>query len=470
MRDIASLARLDGVAQARLVSSGELSRQELLDACAARIEAIDPLVHAVVGLDMERARSAAVGSGPFAGVPFLMKDLTPYPGLRWAIGSRAFAKNVGPAPTPYSERLDAAGLVTLGKTSASEFGLLGSTETLLDGVTHNPWDLSRSATGSSGGAAAAVAAGIVPFAHASDGGGSIRIPAAACGLFGFKPSRGRVVRAALADNDYVGLTSEHCVSRTVRDSALFLACTEDREGVLSAVGQVREPAARRLRIGAWTRTLAGGEATAEVVRAHEDVIALLVALGHSVETVAPPAIDGHALGGAFFDVAGSAIVEVVAMLTRMTGAPPTRHAFEPFTWALADHVRARGDGVVERARATFAEAAARYREATSDFDVVLTPTLAEATWPLGHLSPLHPREELIRRTERAVGYTPIHNVVGAPAMSVPLSWTDSGLPLGAHFAAAPGADGLLLGLAYELEAARPWADRWAPWSIPMVYR
>lgn len=483
MRNLASLARLDGVAQAQLVAKGELTASELLDACAARIDAIDPIVHAVVTIDRDGARTRAASMGardrtrdraggdesPLAGVPLLLKDVMPYPGMRWSIGSRIFAKNPGPSGTPYTDRLDAAGLVTVGKTSTSELGLLGSTETLLEGVTHNPWDLSRSAAGSSGGAAAAVAAGIVPFAHASDGGGSVRIPAAVCGLFGFKPSRGRTVRAALADNDYVGLTSDHCISRTVRDSAAFLALTEDREGPLPSVGFVREPLARRLRIGAWTRTLIGEEPHPEVKRAHDDVIALLASLGHRVEAITPPDVDGAALGEAFFDTAGAAIGEVVAMVTQMMGAPPGRDALEPFTWALVEHARSKGPHVLDRARETFAESSRRHRRAVEGYDVVLTPTLADPVWKLGHLSPLLPREELIARTARAVGYTPIHNVVGCPAMSVPLTFADGELPIGAHFAAPLGADALLLALAYELEAARPWADRWAPWSIPMVY-
>ncbi|HEY8377578.1 MAG TPA: amidase family protein, partial [Nannocystis sp.] len=214
------LARLDGIAQAELVARKEVRAAELLDACIERIEALEPLVRAIVALDLDRARATPPAPGPFAGVPFLVKDVTPYPGLPWHVGSRLFAANVAAQGTPYSERIDAAGLVTIGKTATPEFGLLGSTETLLHGVTHNPWDLSRLPAGSSGGAAAAVAAGIVPLAHASDGGGSIRIPASVCGLFGFKPSRGRCAPASFGASDFDALISDHCVSRSVRDSAL----------------------------------------------------------------------------------------------------------------------------------------------------------------------------------------------------------------------------------------------------------
>ncbi len=469
MRSLASLARLDGVAQAGLVASGELQATELVEACAERIEALEPLLHAIPTLDLERARGAPRGTGPFAGVPFLVKDVTPYPGLRWSLGSRAFAKNVAPMGTPFTERLDASGLVTLGKSATSELGLLGSTETLLEGVTHNPWDLSFSAAGSSGGAAAAVAAGIVPLAHANDGGGSIRIPASVCGLFGFKPSRGRPVRAALASSDFGDLTSDHCISRSVRDSALFLSLTEDESGPHPKVGYVRGPSGRRLRIASWTRTAMGEEPDASVLRAHEDAIQLLESLGHRVEPIAPPAVDGQALGDAFFDVAGAAIAGVLDLLGTMQGAPPDRRAFEPFTWAVVEHYRGRGPDALERARPTFASSARTYLAAVEAYDLVLTPTLAVAPWRIGHLSPVLPREELLRRTARAVGYTPIHNIAGCPAMSVPLHWSEEGMPLGTHLAAAPGGEATLLGLAYELEAARPWRDRWAPFSIPMLF-
>ncbi|MCP3145370.1 amidase, partial [Pyxidicoccus xibeiensis] len=289
MKDLASLARLDGMAQAELCARGEVSAEELFEACLARIDTLNPLLHAVVTVNREPPR--AVKPGPFSGVPFLVKDATPWPGLRWSIGSRLFAKNVVPQQTPYGRRLEEAGLVCAGKTATSEFGLLGSTETLLEGVTHNPWDLSRSATGSSGGSAVAVAAGLVPLAHANDGGGSTRIPASACGLFGFKPSRERTMMASFATSDFGDMTSDHCISRSVRDSALFLAVTEDPTAA-RPVGFVREPIRRKLRIATWTRTMMGEEPEPSVRRAHDEAVALLTELGHHVEPIAPPAFDG----------------------------------------------------------------------------------------------------------------------------------------------------------------------------------
>jgi amidase len=465
MKNLASLASLDAIAQAELCARGEVSEAELFDACLARIEALNPLLRAVV--TVARQRPTAAKKAPLSGVPFLVKDATPWPGLRWSMGSRLYANNIARQQTPYGSRLEGSGLVCAGKTSTSEFGLLGSTETLLEGVTHNPWDLSRSATGSSGGSAAAVAAGLVPIAHGNDGGGSLRIPAAACGLFGFKPSRGRTVPASFVSSDFGDLTCDHCISRSVRDSALFLSLTEDHASG-AHTGFVRDPIARKLRIATWTATMMGAEPDHAVRLAYDASVALLGELGHIVEPIAPPRFDGPALGDASFIVAGGAIAGVVDMVDRARGEPVQREELEPFTWALIDTFLARGPQALPRARAAFAEAVRVYGDATRAYDVVLTPTIATEPWHIGHLSPILGREELIARTARALGYTPIQNIAGCPAMSVPLHFPAIGLPIGTHFAAARQADALLLGLAYQLEEARPWKDRWPPYSIPRL--
>lgn len=466
MTDLASLARLDGVAQAELCARGEVSADELFDACMARIDALNPLLRAVVTVARERPRPAS--PGPFSGVPFLVKDSTPWPGLRWSMGSRLFASNVSQQQTPYGRRLEESGLVCVGKSAMSEFGVLFSTETLLEGVTHNPWDLACSATGSSGGSAAAVAAGIVPLAHANDGGGSLRVPASACGLFGFKPSRGRTVPASFVRSDFGDMTSEHCISRSVRDSALFLSITEDRSSG-TPVGFVRAPLTRKLRIAAWTRTVTGMEPEPPVRRAYDEAVALLTGLGHTVEPISPPFFNGSLLGDAFFLVSGAAIADAVERIDQMRGVPVQHDELEPFSWALVDTFLERGPDALPHARAAFAQAVQAYLEATRGYDVVLTPTIATEPWRIGHLSPIFGREELLRRTARSLGYTPIHNIVGCPAMSVPLHFPEGGPPIGTHFAAAPGDDALLLGLAYQLEEARPWKDRWAPYSIPALF-
>jgi len=231
---------------------------------------------------------------------------------------------------------------------------------------------------------------------------------------------------------------------------------------------VSEPQPRRLRIAAWTRTMSGEAPEPDVLDAHEDAVALLTALGHHVEPIAAPSYD-VALAEAYYLVAGVAVANVVETIDRTRGEPVQRDELEPFTWSLVEAVEAGGGEVLPRARASFAQAVATYRAATQPYDAVLTPTLGSEPTLLGHLSPTLPRATLLERTSQLLAYTPIHNIVGCPAMSVPLHWSKRGLPIGAHLAAAPGADALLLGLAYELERARPWRDRWPPYSIPTLF-
>jgi amidase len=346
---------------------------------------------------------------------------------------------------------------------------LASTETLLEGATLNPWNLACSPLGSSGGSAVAVAAGIVPLAHGNDAGGSIRVPASACGLFGFKPSRGRTVVANRSGSEFANMTSDHCLSRSVRDSALFLSLTEDRS-VSTPVGFVREPSSRRLRIGAWTASMFGEEPEAAVLRAHEQAILLLRGLGHHVEPIVAPGYEMPALSDAYYLIAGAAVASVVETIDRMRGEPVQSQELEPFTWSLVDALADCPRDPVVDSLAVFARAVSSYNEATRPFDLVLTPTVEMESVPLGYLSPILARETLMARAARVLGYTPIHNIAGCPAMSVPLHWSDAALPIGAHFAAAPGQDALLLALAYELERAAPWQQRWPPYSIPMLAR
>ena len=458
---LVELARLDAISQAELCARGEVSALELWEACQQRVAALNPLLRAVVAVASERPLPRA---GVLGGVPFLVKDASPWPGLPWTLGARLFAQRVTQQQTEYGARLVDAGLVCAGKTALSEFGLLASTESLLSGTTHNPWDLARSPMGSSGGSAAAVAAGLVPLAHANDGGGSIRAPASACGVFGFKPSRGRTVIANRSGSDFTEMTSEHCVTRSVRDSALFLSLTEDLT-LARPVGFVREPVARRLRVGTWTETMSAAEPEPIVRLAHADAVGLLTELGHQVEAIPAPRFAAPSLGEALYLIAAAAIANVVQTIDRVRSEPVQRDELEPFSWALIAALEARGSDALPSARAVVAQAVQTYREATCDFDVILTPTLGSEPPPLGYLSPVLPPQLLFERTSRVLGYTPIHNAVGCPAMSVPLYWSENGLPIGAHFAAAPGQERLLLGLAYELERARPWDQHWPPYSI-----
>lgn len=476
MTNAIDLASLDAVAQAELIQKGELQPKEVLEATFTRLEHLDPLIHGVVAVDRGLALGKALAlpkapNSPLFGVPLPIKDVVPYPGLRAAFGVRGFARNVAQEGVPFTARLDAAGMVVFGKTASSELGLLGSTETLLEGVTHNPWDLSRSAAGSSGGAAAVVAAGIVPLAHASDGGGSIRIPASVTGLFGFKPSRGRCAPTVPGGGDFAALVSDLAVARSVRDVSAFLSITETRdgEGPYPPVGFIRAPSTTRLRIGAWSTTLMGQAPEPEVLAAYQETITLLRGLGHTVLEIEAPGVDGPAVSRGFFTLAGAAMNGFAQMIGAMLGRAPGPEELEPFTLALIQHFQAHP--ALEQAQRDLAQAAERYRTAIGPYDVVLTPTIPRRPWPLGTLNPTRPYEVLIEATETIAGYTPIHNVAGCPAMSVPLGWTAAPqvLPIGLHFAAQPGQDGRLLALAFELEQAQPWAQRWAPYSVPALF-
>lgn len=462
MADMASLSRLDAMAQAELVERGELEAAELAVQALERIEALNPTLRAVV--DVAEPPKSPDARGPLRGVPFLMKDVLPWPGLRWSMGSRLFRNNVTRRDTPIGRRLREAGLYCAGKSAMSELGLLASTETLLEGVTHNPWSLAHSPGGSSGGSAAAVAAGMVPFAHANDGGGSIRIPASACGVFGFKPSRGRTLPSGFSESDLLAITSEGCISRSVRDCARFLSLIEDPTSGHPALGFVQRRPERALRVASWTGTLSGAEPTPPVQRALDETRALFEALGHHVELVAAPSFEAE-LEDAMLLVAAAAVAELVQAQDRVRREPVQYHELEPFSWELVDDYRARPPGALEGARRAFEGAARTYHAALERYDVLLTPTLAREPWEVGYLSPVRSRATLWPRIRECMAYTPIQNVAGAPAMSVPLSVSERGLPIGMQLAAAPGRDDVLLELAYQLEEARPWQDRHPPYSI-----
>ncbi len=451
---------LDATAQAALVEGGELSPAELVEAAIRRIETLNPTLNCVATLDAERAleRVKTGVDGPFAGVPTVAKDLLPVPGLRCAFGSRLFAEHVPTEPLPYTEALDASGLVVLGKSTTSELGLLGSTEAGVYGVTRNPWGRDLSAGGSSGGAVAAVAAGLVPVAHASDGGGSIRGPASLTGLFGFKPSRHVPARAVAHETPFAANTSEHFVSRSVRDSDALLA---------AMARSSRAPYGRRalepLRIGVYDATLMGDRPCAAAAEALEHAASVCAALGHHVERIPPPPVSGDEVGEAFFTMAGAAIAGLRDMMAPMLGGSLGPQHVEPFTFALLqwfDALPTGADGAVARAAASLERIEGQMAGFFAGVDVALCPTVPGERPRLGHLAPHLPMDVILDRTNLLAGYTAVHNPAGAPAMSVPLGWSAGGLPVGVMFAAAAGQDARLFGLAYQLEEADPWAHRW----------
>jgi amidase len=458
------LADWDATGTAAAIKSGAVSALEAVDAAIERAEALNPQLNFLVAEDFDRARDRArqpLGDGAFAGVPFLIKDLDDFIGLPTRAGTRTTA-GTGPAArqTPLIDGLLAAGLNPIGKSTTPEYGFLPTTEPLAFGPTRNPWDPARSSGGSSGGAAAATAAHVVPFAHASDGGGSIRIPASCCGLFGLKPSRGRTL-ATDPGHFPMPLSVQLCVSRSVRDSAALLAAVEGTGETLPPVGMIAGPSTRRLRIGLVLDSVSGAAPDPEVAAAIEGMAALLGDLGHRVEAATWPApVVG--MSDAFLLTWSQGAANLLAEAGERIGHAPGLDDVEPFSLAMATIVAGAPAGAVDQAVAYLQSLRGAYDAWMGQYDMILSPVLSLPPPELGWLAPDLPVEVMAERLPRYVGYTTPHNVVGAPAMSIPAAWTASGLPIGAQFGAAVGAEATLLELSYEIEAARPWAGRRPP--------
>ncbi len=465
-----SLAHLDAMAQAELVRRKEVKPIELVEAAIARIERVNPKLNAVVTPMYDLARAAACGplpEGSFTGVPFLLKDLTAaYGGARLTSGSRFLRDYVAPADSELVARHKRAGLIVLGKTNTPEFGLVPTTEPALFGPTRNPWDTTRTPGGSSGGSAAAVASGMVPAAHGNDGGGSIRIPASCCGLFGLKPTRGRNP----LEVDPTGLSVEHALTRSVRDSAALLDATRGAEpgdpfdAPPPARPYIQEVGADpgKLRIAFSAATITGTPVAADCVAALHDAAKLCADLGHEVEEAAP-AVNGALLTHAFnviWAVGAALQVDAAALFA---GRPATEDQFETLTWGLAQRGRTHDGPALLLALSVFQIIARGLAGFFQTYDIVLTPTLGEPPVPLGTF--VSPPDDPLHGYDRAaefVPYTPVYNVGGQPAMSVPLYWNAQGLPIGAHFVARFGDEATLFRLAGQLEQARPWAQRRPP--------
>jgi amidase len=454
------LARLDAVATADLVRSGELQPREVIESAIERVRTLEPHLNAVEAADFERALDAAESVAPvvpFAAVPTFIKDMVDVAGLPTRWGTRALDE-AGPKKKtePLAAQMFDMGMISLGKSTMPEIGFAPSTEFPHREPTRNPWNLDRSAGGSSGGAAALVAAGAVPIAHAADGGGSIRIPAVVCGLVGLKPSRGRLVPPPGPNLEPVQTTVHGVVTRSVRDTALYYAEAEKRyrNPRLKPVGRVMTPLRRRLRIGAFTESPGGHPTDVATRHAFDATIALLEELGHRVEPMAAPVDAGFA--------------EDFVLLYGLYGYVVSRHGgrlFDPafdgtkltdLTRGLAEQFRRnlrKAPGAILRLR----RSPRRYAEIFRDCDVVLTPTLSHLTPRLGHLGLDLPFETLFPRILEWLGFTPLANATGAPAISLPLGFdVATNLPIGMMFSAALGDEALLLELALELEDARPW--------------
>lgn len=464
-------AFLDATAQAELVRQKEVKPIELVEAAIRRIERINPTINAVVTPMFEQAREAAAASipdGPFAGVPFLLKDLiAAYSGVTLSAGSRFVKDYVPDYDSELVARHKRAGLIIVGKTNTPEYGILPTTEPVLFGAARNPWDTTRTTGGSSGGSAAAVAAGLVPMAHANDGGGSIRIPASCCGLFGLKPTRGRNPMGPDFGDMFSGLVAEHALTRSVRDSAALLDATSGPDaGDPYCAPQPARPFLQevgadpgKLKIALTTRSLTGSAIHADCVKAATDTAALAAELGHEI-TEAAPSIDAEMLVKCFMALWSAGCTWTIDGLAQVMGRAPEADQFEPSTWALYEMGRNQKASDYLLALQWLQKASRDVARFMLDYDVWLTPTLGEPPVPLGSFdsTPEHPFAGLARATA-FVPFTPICNATGQPAMSVPLHWNDEGLPVGSHFIGRFGDEATLFRLAAQLEQARPWAAR-----------
>jgi amidase len=467
---IDELSTLDAIAQADLVRRRELTPLELVDAAIARIERVNPTINAVITPLFEEAREAAVSpnlpDGPFRGVPFLLKDIgAMQKGQPYYAGNRAL-RDAGfrsPVDTPLGARFRAAGLITLGKTNLPEFGDQTTTQPLAFGVTRNPWDLNRSTSGSSGGSCAAVAAGMVPIAHANDGGGSIRLPAAWCGLVGLKPSRGRISNPL----DILILT-ELAVSRTVRDVAAVLDAVHGTEpgDLYSAPPPARSYSAElgadpgKLRIGILTRTTFG-EIHPECRAATNTAANLLESLGHRVDESYPEALLDPELEVRVRPLPRPALESILRGLCEALGRPATRDDVEPYLWSATELPPI----TVDQYQATYEWLVNGWRRRvlrwwSMGFDLLLTPTVWEPPATLESMKADEDRlSELRDKIVRHVFFTRPFNITGQPAISLPLHWTPEGLPVGVQLVAAIGREDLLIRVAAQLEQARPWIGR-----------
>jgi amidase len=474
----AQLADLDAIGQAELVATGQLTSTELVEAAIDRITALNPALNAVIStsFDEARARAKTNPTGPFRGVPYLLKDLiVERAGTPLTEGSRFLAGNVSTFTSELACRLERAGLVIVGRTNTPEFGMAPTCEPVLHGATRNPWDLERSTSGSSGGSAAAVASGMVPMAHANDLGGSIRYPASACALFGLKPTRARVPLGPEYGDAVSGGATEHALTRSVRDSAALLdavtgAMTGDpypapptTRRFIDEVG--RDPG--RLRI-AWSgRTAEGDLGHPDSLAALGDAVALLTALGHELVEADLPGLT-PTVGNAIGTMMNAAVAWIINYWIRKLGRKPGPDDLEPLTrafWFEGEKVTAAQYLLAVEDIQRFARIVALFLDRSSGgYDLHLNPTMSEPPARIGEITST--RQDPLRalhRGGRTVRYAGIvANLTGNPAMSVPLWWNNSGLPIGVHFLARFGDEATLLRLASQLETARPWAHRRPP--------
>nr|WP_255576027.1 amidase [Comamonas sp. Y33R10-2] len=481
------LQMLDGYAWAEQIRRGDVTALEALDAAIARTEAL-PKLNAVVIKDYElardlakqmsalgaAARAAAAEKAPMWGTPFLIKDLNQYmKGTVTTNGCRFYKGAVAEYDSTLVARYKAAGLNIFGKTASPEFGQTATTESLLYGNTCNPWNAKHSAGGSSGGAAAVVAAGILPVAHASDGGGSIRIPASACGVFGLKPSRGRLPAGPVNMEGWMGLSMNHVVSRTVRDSAHLLDLTagpEDGSRVIPSRDvegsylQALSRPEKKLRIAVWRKNYFGVPVHPDCQLALDKAVKACQDLGHEVYEAMPELPVAEMFTGMGVMTAVGMMV-TISQREKLLGRSVREDEVEPLDWISLQKAKTYTAEQMYLARASFDTGGRLLDQFFNQYDLILTPTTAAPTPLLGKLSLNQPFETFMPEAMNSSPYTALFNMSGQPAMSVPVHWTADNIPVGAHFAARFGQEGRLLRLAAQLEQSIPWAGRQPDLSV-----
>jgi amidase len=450
------LGTADAVEISRRIRAKEIHPREAVDAAISRARRVNPLLNAIATplFDSARKEAEVPHTGTFAGVPSFVKDSDAVAGSPVLFGSRGLPREPAEESSPFVGQFLSLGFITLGKTTTPEFGLTGTTEARLHGPTHNPWRQGFTPGGSSGGSAALVAAGVVPIAHANDGGGSIRIPASCCGLVGLKPSRGRLTEIEGSELLPVKILNQGMLSRSVRDTAVFYHSAEKyyRNPNLPEIGLVTRPG-RRLRIGFFSEIGEHAPADPECVAAVHDAAKLCERLGHSVERVPPPFDERFHED---FFLLWATIGFVITRFGKQLIHPQfDRTKVEEFTEGLARYFREN----MHKAPMTLwrlRRFAHQYARGFDAYDVLMNPTVAMPPPEHGYIGPDVPFEIALERLKWFIPFTPTQNVSGGPAISLPLGQSKKGLPIGVQFASPIGGERTLLELALEIEAAAPW--------------
>ena len=469
---IEGYADLDATDLARLIAEGELSELEVLDEAIGRAERVNSQLNAVVYPWYDHARERAaegLPDGPLHGVPFLLKDLgTSYEGQMMSSGSRIYADDLADHDHAMTARYKAAGLSIFGRSTSPEFGLTATTESLLHGKTRNPWNLDHTSGGSSGGASALVAAGVLPVANASDGGGSIRIPASCTGLFGLKPTRARTPMGPDVGEGWAGMSTIHAVSKSVRDSALLLDCTAGPDiGAPYFAPPPERPWSEEvgrdpsgLRVGVVHTAFNEVDVHPDCLAAIEHAAELCRQLGLEVEDAQLEVPEQ--LRASSIDIIRAATRVTVEDRAAALGREPNPEDVEPLTWRMIQADRSTGADYIRATRAVHAmgRIVGRWFQ---DYDLMLTPTMAQPPMEIGRLA--LDRDDYMAQGQdilSAVAFTSLFNAAGNPAASVPLFWNEAGLPIGTQFAARYGDEATLFRLAGALEQVQPWAGRRPP--------